>query len=138
MKTPKTNLLCLLLVLFGTLFFARCGKDNDTTPQLNLVGSWKEVRYEFIECPNEQDNLLDECGKNNNCETWQFNSDGTFKRTTTSGVSNSATYRIVGNKVSLCYPNCLDFTFTLVGPTLTLTEVITGSECVTRYTFSKN
>jgi hypothetical protein len=138
MKTPKTDFLCLLIGLFTTLFLAGCGNDNDTDPQANLVGSWKETRYEFIECPNAQDNFLDECGINNNCETWQFNSDGTFTRTTTGGISNGVTYRVAGNMISLCYPGCQDFTFTLAGSTLTLTEVTTGNECVTRYTLSKN
>jgi hypothetical protein len=138
MKTIQSGFPYLLIGVFVILIFAGCGKDNDATPQANLVGSWKETRYEFIECPNRQDNFLEECAANNNCETWQFNSDGTFKRMTPTGISNGVTYRIAGNKVSLCYPGCLEFTFTLAGSTLTLTEVAAASECLTRYTLSKS
>lgn len=134
MKPTQYHFFLVSIIL--TIGVSSCGGDDDKKPT-SVVGSWKEVSVETFDCPNTADNNLDECATTNNCETWKFNADGTFTRTTTTNVAVEGTYFMMGDQIRLCYTGCLDYDYTISGSTLTITEITAGNECVTRYKVSK-
>lgn len=134
MKTTHfPNILIAYALIVLTL---SCGKDEDI-PSASLVGSWKAISTGLIECPDPQENNVDECAPNSNCETWKFNSDGTFTRTTVGGDVIDGTYSAAAGHVSLCYAACGNYTYAISGSTLTITELTDADECLTQYVLAR-
>ena len=134
MKT--INISNILFVIALSVVMLCCGKDEENTPS-SLVGSWKAISTKAIECPDPQENNIDECAPNNNCETWKFNSDGTFSRTTVGGDVVDGTFSAAAGHVSLCYTACGNYTYSISGSTLTITEFTDIDECLTEYELAR-
>lgn len=134
MKTNR-QIFSLLFVSFAVAIFSCDGDDDKKT--ITVVGTWKEISTETIDCPNATDNRLDECEPTNTCDTWQFNAEGTHTRTTSTNIVVQGTYIMMGNQIQLCYPGCLTYDLSISGPVLTITEVTTPNDCVTQYKLSR-
>ena len=134
MKTKHFSNISIAFALSALIL--SCGEDEENS-SASLAGSWKAVSTGLIECPDPQENNVDECAPNNNCETWKFSSDGTFSRTTVGGDVVDGTYSAAAGHISLCYTACGNYTFAISGSTLTITEFTDVDECLTQYVLAR-
>jgi hypothetical protein len=133
MKASSRFVLVSALIILSIL---SCDKDDDPSSS-SVVGTWTEVKYEFIECPNPDDNFVDECSAD--CITSEFKSDGSYSRFFSNGtLLFSSSYYTSGSKIFFGPNGELENSFTVSGDVLTITEVPEVEECKTRYRLQKN
>ncbi|MEQ8337645.1 MAG: hypothetical protein RIA62_09875 [Cyclobacteriaceae bacterium] len=141
MKTTQ-NIFIQCLIIF-LAYLSSCGdKDDNTDPLTLIVGTYDQVSLNDVECPNSADNQSTACNPSTeSCATWQFNSDGTFSRTTGS-LSQGTKYVLdtENSEIYIYWTAGTDFTiydYTYDGSSLLITSQ-TQNDCKVQYVLEEN
>lgn len=120
-----------------------CGKD-DPGPELstNIIAKWQATAEQIYDCPNTADNGTRECGALSFCFVFEFKSDLSYEKRSTSNNSyiDSGTYEIEGNVVKLTRVGANFPTLAVAeinGESLTLTYNAFEAGCRTKYSYDK-